>query len=789
MPFFSDQPVINRHTVGAGDRLLPRRRHAPRPRAQEDPAQSGQTRCPVGRHPRISKFPCTAGQCPPVARNSDCLYAGAHPLNPAALQVPVVGLIKGLPLHIVGCLVATNDAEDSPLPPELDRCQHASHAFTLLTTLSPIFAPVAVGPGVMGPDQKFHREFIDAVNLALLAVAGPEADAMVSAASRKERFHTAMNRAALVSTALTALGLIMSALAPSQGSGRSSGLLNWGAVCEAALSHPRGAVILEASIEATRTLVRAVRAAACSDAVEGSSVFDLAFHAGSSMENLTEMLATPLFYQSLVLRDPACLGPMRLVITCLSMHDAPLAPPPLGRDPNRGTLVPIPRPRPAEKAGGAMELLCARGLAMVLVLAEYGGPDFLESVKRAPAAAPLAEEFVQRIAQYANAVLLRPRLAAFPPSPFEGQMAINVLRAIELLADDGSFRGPLALKLAPAVSLLLSNHPHQFASLWCIGETAIQLMAKDSILINSCTKNALEGVRHYADASNALRHTASPAGLSPEEVRLGRQLALERAVLLAKALINFHVFSIREDVQPLKQDEFMDAVLDNLTSEEGAMGGPESRLTCALTNLERLEEVTAKFGGEYPIGGHEIMADVDIRTLNDIVEKVRARRSIHAALAQHVANGSSAGQFGGAVTEKSGQGMEAPASPRGRSRPQMLKPGGWSPGKVGGRGAWAGPGNAADPHPSAAMPPPSMRPVQMKEHIAGHSRPMVPPQQFLQQPEPEVQMEAPMPSATMPPTAAGPASPPAIDLDVKTSVLEALVAFARDRAQGQDGGQ
>lgn len=55
------------------------------------------------------------------------------------------------------------------------------------------------------------------------------------------------------------------------------------------------------------------------------------------MELLSYMVATPLFYQRLMLHDPAGAAPLRLVLACLTLHDTPLAAPPFARSADKAS--------------------------------------------------------------------------------------------------------------------------------------------------------------------------------------------------------------------------------------------------------------------------------------------------------------------------------------------------------------------------------------------------------------------------------------------------------------------
>lgn len=49
------------------------------------------------------------------------------------------------------------------------------------------------------------------------------------------------------------------------------------------------------------------------------------------------MCVTPLFYQRLMRHDPSGAAPLRLVLACLTLHDAPLAAPPFARSADKAS--------------------------------------------------------------------------------------------------------------------------------------------------------------------------------------------------------------------------------------------------------------------------------------------------------------------------------------------------------------------------------------------------------------------------------------------------------------------
>lgn len=78
-------------------------------------------------------------------------------------------------------------------------------------------------------------------------------------------------------------------------------------------------------------------------------------------------------------------------------------------------------------------------------------------VAQSPATRRLADHVNNRAAAYIGQVLLRPSTQHFPAARGESQMAINCLRAAELLSDDSNFRAGLIPLLAPTAAHLLTS--------------------------------------------------------------------------------------------------------------------------------------------------------------------------------------------------------------------------------------------------------------------------------------------------------------------------------------------
>ena len=530
--------------------------------------------------------------------------------------------------------------------------QHISQAFTLLSTLSEmcVSTPPPRDNGTLGPDPNFTSELIDTVIFALLTVAGPESDAILHHSTDPATFQQALDRAEIVPAALRALALITSAQAPgTKGMNASTSTLasmrsrahvlyNWKAVCEALFAHPRGVVLIDATFECTTLLVKAVRQALVTPSIDGPSVYSIAYAAGAAIEIVTSMIGCPLFYHAMALHDPTGAPPLRLILTCLSLHDDPLAAPPFVRIRSgagqRSVLSATREGHSTAKGQGAAELLAARGFALISLLGEYSNPTYLDDVMAHRETQMTAEQLIGKSAAYLGQVLLRPPISQFPVAPAEGQMSINVMRAAELLSDDSNFRAALITGLAPTLAQLLAHtNTAQFSSFWCLGEESVALMGGDSdLLINSTSKKSLSLVEKYAVASKEYHARGlGAAGTAPlledfnaESLRMGRHLSLERTILLAKLLVNLHYY--HESLSADLEDSFLNALLASIQEKHrGNIVACLAAVEQAAVNMEALFSVAWNFGQPEPMKGVVLMEDVDMQHSHELMDKMNAR--------------------------------------------------------------------------------------------------------------------------------------------------------------------
>lgn len=161
-------------------------------------------------------------------------------------RVAAVALALALPRHVLGCLLSGQPA----VPPDADtgsltsaviesssHFDHIAKALTLLTSLCELsFHHRGLRDAVL-THPEFGTQLVDAANMVLLAVTGPEADVCMSAAGEQARVQAALDRAAMVPAALRALAFAFTARNGAQAAAAAvGGVLDWQAICEAVLT-------------------------------------------------------------------------------------------------------------------------------------------------------------------------------------------------------------------------------------------------------------------------------------------------------------------------------------------------------------------------------------------------------------------------------------------------------------------------------------------------------------------------------------------------------------------------
>jgi hypothetical protein len=233
------------------------------------------------------------------------------------LRVDVAELVRALPRHVIGCLLAGQpavvggDAPPSgaraeflaaatPFPAVTSACpaDHAGRCLRLLAALaaaadsSPVFAPAA--DAARGGATRGAAA--DAAALAVLAVAGPMGAAAIEDAAsgdgdRAARAHAA---ACLPAAALAAVWALAPRRAPAAAADGPSARARDAAA--ALLASARAPALLPAAADAVRVGARAAAAALAAKADAGYDAARLATAAADGLDALGQLLAVPAFY-------------------------------------------------------------------------------------------------------------------------------------------------------------------------------------------------------------------------------------------------------------------------------------------------------------------------------------------------------------------------------------------------------------------------------------------------------------------------------------------------------------
>jgi hypothetical protein len=160
-------------------------------------------------------------------------------------RVVVRQLALALPRHVLGCLLSGQPAVPADAATvELTTAKisssscfdHVTKALTLITSLCELsFHHKSLRQATLA-QPTFELELIDAANMCLLAVAGPEADELLASAASQQSVQRALDRASMVPAALRTLAFAFTARSGNAAAGQAAdGVLDWQAICEALL--------------------------------------------------------------------------------------------------------------------------------------------------------------------------------------------------------------------------------------------------------------------------------------------------------------------------------------------------------------------------------------------------------------------------------------------------------------------------------------------------------------------------------------------------------------------------
>ena len=118
-----------------------------------------------------------------------------------------------------------------------------------------------------------------------------------------------------------------------------------------------------------------------------------------------------------------------------------------------------------------------------------------------------------------------------------------------------------------------------------------------------------------------MRAVSKVQGLSSELIKMGRHLALERSILLAKLLVNLHYYN---DTLPINlKNAFFKALIAALSSSVPPGTTKSIVMNHAVTNLENLFAVAWVFGPPNALKKIELVAEVDMEQSIDLLGKMK----------------------------------------------------------------------------------------------------------------------------------------------------------------------
>ena len=424
--------------------------------------------------------------------------------------------MKVIPIHVVFCTIMWQRGSKLPFFTEgLSTTSYICAAIDLLSKLSPKCETSASALFVL--DKTYMKQLIDMVDALMLVIAGP-GKGLAMEAMDAGNYLEIQNMSEIVSSAFRTLGLIVTykfrAYSP-PGQRAKSIAIDWISVMENVEYHPRGEVLIDATLEASRTIVTMIRGLIKEQ--KGLGVLPaLCYHVGSGLELLADCLAYESNFTWFLKHDPNGSAALRLITSCLKLVTIPITVPPFKRAYDQSAREEVvilgEAPYLTTPAGGGAELLAARGLSLLLLLGDNSATFFDVTLQSAEGKA-LVDELIFNFLEIFSEILLRPSVFMYPVQPGEAQLSINALRVAELLSDESNFKHRLKDCLAPTIAkLLYMSRPDTFASFWGPGQQSAILMGKDSLLINNTSKESKYWTKLCSDAAREWKNPALGTG-------------------------------------------------------------------------------------------------------------------------------------------------------------------------------------------------------------------------------------------------------------------------------------
>lgn len=483
------------------------------------------------------------------------------------LQISTAEILYKLPDHIMACVLLWE--QGTAVSPMMDctPMEYVCHMVRLFVSLCPMFRVMHSSLELFSAD--FQMRLIDSMSLLMVSIS--------SEAGRMRLLH-GLNKttdplllrdaAAMVDVAPSCLQAVLLFLTE-----KSRGMKNLHLACgekqvefnqefeldcilQGLNLHPRGWVFLHSAIESTRTITHMlVQKLRQSDYIELLNFATIAQGVEYSMMVLEKLFADQPMYQMYIRHDPNAATVGRLVCSSLELVTNGLSTPPFMSVLNGNKYTYEPRQRemgdyfyPTDCCQGFAELIAARACAIIVSLG-YHSPSLCDILCTTDEEAKcIAHVMSQNVMGVLKQVLRRPTIDSHPASNGEGQLAINCLRAADILSGDTHFKD-FRKSMQGELSLLLSCMvPADFMSFWGPGCLAIRYMNTDIDSVNSTSMEAKQQQAKYAavvelENRKMLRdvmYGSSKAfdGQHSALVEKGLHIALERSVLLIKLIIH-----------------------------------------------------------------------------------------------------------------------------------------------------------------------------------------------------------------------------------------------------------
>lgn len=554
------------------------------------------------------------------------------------LQIRTAEILQRLPREIMTHTLLWEKGIPVDLPQDIasTTMEYICHAVRLFVSLCPKIR--SMGPSLEQFDAEYELHLIDTMCLLLSAMASGKTKLM-DAIKEMEDTDLIRDAAASMEVAPSCLRSILLYFTE-KGRGVRKAALNYDDnifdpyeemdldyIVVGLTSHPRGCMFLQAALESTTVTLNMLGEKLRHD---GYTTLVASRNIAGSVEYLLRLIevlfSNEWIYEWYLEHEPNGASMLRLVCSSLDLVTNGLSSPPFFSvmESNQYTFEARQRQGngnfyPTDSCQGYAEFIGARACAIIASLA-YQPASLLDLLPcDDPETKRLVDHMMQNVVYILKQVLTRPSIDSHDPSPGEGQLMINCLRAANILCSHENFKELATKAVHEDIMYLLCNMaPKAFRSFWGTGPMSIQYMAFDTLLVDSSSRemgkmndtyfSALLGERKlkFVDVSFRYEEWVNVIGLP--NFMMGFRYALERSVLLIKLIFNLQK-DITYDEPVFVRDRF------TLTQSD------------AMECLERNVEYLYIFGCNCLEGDLPQVSEAEILYLNEMLEKVSEKRA------------------------------------------------------------------------------------------------------------------------------------------------------------------